>query len=234
MVAERYGREGPKQLAAVLGRSEDSVTGLARRFGLRSSHRRDRQAQARTLRNTTVDARFFETPSPNVAYVLGVLFCWGAIKTNTRHVLRLRCPIDRESVLVSVLAMMGSDHARQRGRRRILVEVGNSRLVASLVGGHGKPPDRAEPDPPVPTIVSRYITDFARGHLQAGGEVDQREVVWSGSPKSVQAIRDAVEDATGVTPAVEKSVGVKRLVAYRGPLQIMSIGRWLSANGNGG
>jgi hypothetical protein len=40
MLSERYPREGPTRLARETGRSEDSVTSLARRCGLRTPRQR--------------------------------------------------------------------------------------------------------------------------------------------------------------------------------------------------
>jgi hypothetical protein len=131
-VAERYPEEGPTRLAQLFHRSDDSVTSLARRFGLRSTHRRTRQASTRASKTATVRPDFFDTPSPSVAYVVGFIFGCGSVKTRTRHVLRIRCPFSREPALRRVLELVGSKHSPQRGRRRILVEAGNRRLVASL------------------------------------------------------------------------------------------------------
>jgi hypothetical protein len=71
--------------------------------------------------------------------------------------------------------MMGSKHSLQRGRRRILVELGNSLLVASLIRNYGKPPDRNDPDPPIPTIVPEHVPYFVRGFLDAAGEFQANE-----------------------------------------------------------
>lgn len=48
LVISRYDREGPKTLAQEFGRSESSVSSLARRFGLRTPRRKYRSS-----RNTT-------------------------------------------------------------------------------------------------------------------------------------------------------------------------------------
>lgn len=230
-IAEHYPEEGPEPLARLLGRSEDSVMGQARKYGIRSLHRRSRQEQTKALRSTTVNPLFFEAGTADVAYLLGVLFAWGTVKENTRHVLRIRAPIDREPVLGTVLAKMGSRHILQRGRRRILVEVGNSRLVASLVGHHGRLPDRSEPDPPVPAIVSNHTRAFAQGLLDAAGEVKVNQVRWLASPRAIDAIRYAIASATGHDASEATQVGRRKAAVWRGVVEVLAIRRWLAAAG---
>lgn len=230
-IAENYPEEGPEPLARLLGRSEDSVMGQARRFGIRSLHRRSRQGQARALRSTTVNPRFFEAGTADVAYVLGVLSTWGSVKENTRHVLRIRAPIDREAVLETVLAKMGSRHIQQRGRRRILVEVGNSRLVASLVGHHGRLPGRHEPDPPVPAIVSAHTRAFARGLLDAAGEIDFKQARWLGSARATDVIRHTIASTTGHDATDVVQVGRRKVAVWKGVIEVLAIRRWLAVAG---
>ena len=50
----RYPAEGPKQLAADLGRTAGSIDAMAARFRLRSLGRRDRQSQTRRERNCLI------------------------------------------------------------------------------------------------------------------------------------------------------------------------------------
>jgi hypothetical protein len=52
-VVTRYAAEGPSALAKVLGRSEDSVSGLARRFGQRTPRKPYRKAHDRRQREST-------------------------------------------------------------------------------------------------------------------------------------------------------------------------------------
>jgi hypothetical protein len=226
-VVERYPEEGPGQLAALLDRSEDSVTGLARRFGLRSVHRRERQVRSRVARTLTVNAHFFDIMTADVAYVLGVIWAWGSIKISTRDALRLRCPLRGEPVLRTVLAMMGSQHILQRGQRRILVEIGNSLLVASLVSRYGKPPDSSNSDPPFPSINPKLVPDFARGLLAAAGEFQVNQLRWWASPRVIDSLGDQITQATGFRPTEIIRVGQRKAITWRGIVEAQAIRRWL-------
>ena len=95
---------------------------------------------------------------------------------------------------------------------------------------YGGPPGRNDPDPTAPAITKELISDFALGLLDAAGKSDHCEVVWSGSPRVVGMIRDAIQKATGATPTEENAVDVKRLIAYQGPLQVMALKGWLPAS----
>ena len=124
-----YPDGGIAQLARRLGRSEDSVSGMARRAGLRigpSMRFRSRAAGSRS-----VNAHFFDTLSPQVAFVLGVVWCRGIIRDAPRKVLILDCPEEMLPILESVRALMRSRHAIQQKARGARLEICNSYLVRS-------------------------------------------------------------------------------------------------------
>lgn len=232
VVAERYPEEGPSRLAALLDRSEDSVSSLARRYGLKSLHRHARQAGTRASRNVTVDRDFFDTPSPAVAHVLGFLFGCGTVKTRARKVIRLRCPVAREPALRRVLDLMGSRHALQRGRRRILVEIGNARLVDSLLANCGRAPSRDDPDPPFPPIDRGLLPHFARGLWDAAGELRMREIRCTGSPRLIGGLCRAIAESSGHAPASVSEASGRMTAVWNDLVAAQAVRRWLARAGD--
>ena len=230
-VAERYPREGPASLASILGRGEDSITSQARRLGLRSATRRTRGAATRCSRSETVNPRFFEARSFEVYNVLGILWCWGTVKDRPRSVLRIRCPRLGEPTLRSALSMMGSKHIDQRGSRRILVEIGNSGLVASLVENFGRIPERANPDPDLPRIPEGAIRAFANGLLAAGGQVGHGRIGWTATPKAIDLIRHVISSATSHGPTEVVEVKAKESVTWTGADAVRAVRSWLDSAG---
>ncbi len=149
-----YSHQGADWLAERLGRSPDSVTSRARLFHLPSTRCRWRQAFRRAMQSPTVNARFFEQLSPQVAYVLGAIWGWGRLKTRNRRVLKLIAPANRRDILERTLAIINSRHQIQESGERLIVEVGNSFLVDTLVAKFGSPPSRCNRNPPPRTCPS--------------------------------------------------------------------------------
>jgi hypothetical protein len=138
-----YVAEGADWLGEQLRRSRHSITSRARSLRLTSTRCRWRQAFHRIIRSRTVNPRFFEELSPTVAYVLGVVWSWGRVKTRHRRVLKLIAPIDRRPVLNRTLSLMDSRHQVQEQGDRLIVEIGNSHLVQTMATNFGHPPSRA-------------------------------------------------------------------------------------------
>lgn len=232
IVAERYPEEGPARLAEQFHRTEASVTSLARRFGLRSLHRRTRQARTRASNTAATRADFFDSPSPSVAYVLGFVFGCGSVKTHTRRVLRLRCPTSREPSLRKVLDLMGSKHILQRGRRRILVEIGDSRLVTSLLANCGRPPSCEDPDPPFPTIDLELLPHFALGLWDAAGEFRTKEIRCSGSPRLIEGLGHVIAASTDHAPATVSEANGRMAAVWEDVVASTAIRLWLASAGD--
>jgi hypothetical protein len=98
-VLERYSLDGPAKLAAELGRSVDSVSSFAGRYGQKSLRSRERQAASRSRGSPSLNTRFFDEPGRDGAFVLGVIWACGSIKTKHGKVLRLVVPTARRKVL---------------------------------------------------------------------------------------------------------------------------------------
>src|SRR5262245_55038634 len=93
----------PDVLGECFGRSQHAVVSQARRLLLPTANRRCKQSTTRAEQNRSVNVHFFDTVTPDVAFVLGYVWATGTVKTSPRHVLLLRCPVSEEAGLLTVL-----------------------------------------------------------------------------------------------------------------------------------
>jgi hypothetical protein len=117
-LASRYATDGSLALAVALDRSPDSITSQARRYGLSSPGARLRQARTRVLQSRSVNVEFFAGQSTAVAFVLGLVWACGTVKTKHRQVLRLALPSDRVGSLRRVKELMEIRHSIQTRNSR--------------------------------------------------------------------------------------------------------------------
>ena len=222
----RFPAEGAAGLALNLGRSVDSICSQARRYGVRSQTRRLRQAHSRAIGCPTVNARFFEQLTPNVAFVLGFVWANGTVRTRHRSVLRLSVDADREDRLQNVLKLMGSRHQVQRHGYRVVVEVCNSRLVHSLIGRFGSP-RHSNPKPSIPALPATLIPQFASGFLNAAGYETETVVRWTGHPETVRELQAVIQTSIVVTKPRRTEFGRTVSIAWTDENDIQLIRHWL-------
>lgn len=227
LLAERYPCEGSSTLATEFSRSPDSVTSMARRFRILSQAHRARQASHRAETSTTVNARFFDSENPRVAWCLGVVWGCGRVKTRHRHVLKLTVSISQERLLRTTLAVLGSRHHVQRTSNRLIAEIGNSRLVGSLVTHFGRPPSRTGGDQGLPRIRPALLHHFAAGFLASAGLSSPRGIFWSGTPRTITELVEKIQRVTGVgVPSWHRGQGECR-AAWTDPTEAATIRNWL-------
>ena len=225
-VLERYSLDGSAGLASQLGRSVDSVTSLARRYGLKSLRCRQRQAASRSRGSPSLNTRFFDEPDGEGAFVLGVIWACGSIKTKHGKVLRLVVPADRRAVLLRVLELMNSKHQIQTYDERRVVEICNAHLVSTFLDRFGHPP-ASSADPDLPWIASDLVPMFASGHLQATGSRDDSHVRWSGHKDVMVWLADEIRRQAKAGPPEEEPIGGRLTIRWRAPSDLAGIGRWL-------
>jgi hypothetical protein len=126
---------------------------------------------------------------------------------------------------------MGSRHIHQRGRRRILVEIGNSRLVDSLLANHGSPPGPDDADPPFPPIPQALIPAFFRGLLDAAGQINLTEIRCWGSPRLIEGLSHVITISTGQEATGIVNDGKRKIVFWRGIVEMLALRRWLASPG---
>jgi hypothetical protein len=226
LVLERYSLDGPATLAAELGRSVDSISSFARRYGQKSLRSRERQAASRSRGSPSLNTGFFDDVNPQSALVLGVIWACGSIKTKHGKVLRLVVPVNRRAVLLRVLELMNSKHQIQTYDERRVVEICNAHLVSTFLDRFGHPP-ASSADPDLPWIASDLVPMFASGHLQATGSRDDSHVRWSGHKDVMVWLADEVRRQAKAGPPEEDPIGSRLTIRWRAQSDLAGIGRWL-------
>jgi hypothetical protein len=225
-VLERYSLDGPAKLAAELERSVDSISSLAGRYGQRSLRSRERQAASRSRSSPSLNTRFFDEPSRHGAFVLGVIWACGSIKTKYGKVLRLVVPADRRAVLLRVLELMNSKHQIQTYDERRVLEICNAHLVSNFLDRFGHPP-ASSANPDLPWIAWELVPMFAWGHLQATGSRDDSHFRWSGHKDVMVWLSDEIRRQTKAGPPEEDRFGGRLTIRWRAQSDLAGIGRWL-------
>lgn len=227
-VASCYPCDGAKTVQARLSRSEASVTSLARRLGIPAISRRTRQSVTRAANSQTVNAFFFDGINPAVAYVLGFLWAGGGVKKKHRQVLRIAVENDRRDQLARLLKLLGSRHQVQQYGDRLVVEIGNSFLVQSLLNKFGQPPGQLNPDPPLPFLPDDAIGHFARGHLARSGVHCPSLIRWTGTPTQMQQFGDLIQHMNSVGAPKTNRVGRLVNLVWTNPDEVAVLNRWIS------
>lgn len=224
----RYPDEGALALAADLNRSDNAVASRARLLRLRSGRRHERQAWNRATASPTVNARFFDEENAATAWMLGVLWGCGRIKTKHRFVLKITLPVARRSLLERVRAVLSSRHQVQTATDKRIVEIGNSRLVATLIERHGCLPSVIRPDPPVPRISQDHFAAFSLGLNEACGDRFRELIHWSTTLKVADAIAEMIVRQTHVEPPRIWTRGARRSILWSRRDDLVEIHRWLN------
>ena len=225
-LTQSYAAEGAAALATRLGRSIHAVCSQARRYGIHSSVRRFRQGQTRAQNSPTVNAHFFDDTTPDVSFVLGFIWACGSVRTKHRHILRLVCYEDRVERLQVILDMLQSRHQLQRYGNRLVVELGNHRLVQTLIERFGKPPGK-DSEGTLPRLPGSMVPLFASGHLFATGVSNPQSLRWQGHPQVVSWLVEQVQAALPITEPRVSRWGQTLSAAWTNPSEIQEIRQWL-------
>ena len=225
-VVARYATLGATVLADALGRSPDSISSQARRYGLACPDHRKRQAHARAERSTTVNTRFFDTTTPATVFAVGYIWACGSIKTKHRKVLRIGCPRGQANNMRLVLGMLESRHQIQTYANTHVVELCNNRLVEALVARFGVPPGRQRDGSP-PLLEDRLVARFAAGHLLATGSQNELHVRWSGHPSVIAWLGTKIPMLVNVPPADCGSHTARAAICWNTPQSVLCIRAWL-------
>jgi len=225
-VLESYSLDGPTKLAAELGRSADSISSFAGRYGQKSLRSRERQAASRSRGSPSLNTRFFDEVNHQSAFVLGVIWACGSIKTKHGKVLRLVVPTDRRKVLNRILELMSSKHLIQTYDERNVVELCNAYLVSTFLDRFGHPP-ASSADPDLPWIGSEFVPMFANGHLQATGGRSETYVSLRGHEAVMPWLAGEIRSQTKAGPPTEERFGKRLTIRWQSPPDVAGIGKWL-------
>lgn len=226
-LGERYTEDGLNQVAVDLDRSLDAISSQARRLGLRSPHRHRRQALARALNNKSVNVRFFDRLTDQVAYALGYIWVRGRVKTNPRHVLKLRCPASREVGLLEVRRLLMSQHRVQRRQGHVVCEISSYWLAESLIRRYGRPPDSRTSESPLPQLTPDHIPHFARGLLTGAGCHDHSRITWTANQRLMNDLKQAIRIGAGVGEPDIQQKGRLCTLSWRNADEVRRLRTWL-------
>jgi hypothetical protein len=188
--------------------------------------RRLQQGRTRAQSSHTVNAHFFDYTTPEASFVLGFIWACGSIRTKHRHILRLVCYEDREERLRVVLDMLQSRHQLQRYGNRLVVELGNHRLVQTLIERFGKPPAKNS-EGTLPRLPGSMMPHFANGHLFATGVSSPQSLRWRGNPQLISWLIQQMQTALPITEPRVSRWGKTLSAAWTNPSDIQEIRQWL-------
>lgn len=225
-LTQSYAAEGASALATRLGRSIDAVCSQARRYGIHSTVRRLLQGRTRAQSSHTVNALFFDKTTLEVSFVLGFIWACGSVRTKHRHILRLVCYEDRVERLRVILDMLQSRHQIQRYGNRLVVELGNHRLVQTLIERFGKPPGK-DSEGTLPRLPRSMVPQFASGHLSATGVSSPQSLRWRGHPLVISWLVEHIQAALSITDPRVSRWGKTQSAAWTNLGEIQEIRQWL-------
>ena len=224
----RYPEEGAALLAAELGRSEDAVTSLATRLGLRSRTRHHRQALSLALKNRSVNVHFFETMSAAVAYVLGFTWAGGDITWQRQPTLRFRCPLAGEARLHKVLHLLESKHPIQPSRGQVTCAIASLYLVRSLVTRFGLLPNNDPENVRLPVVPAEVHHHLARGLRDGAGGDDANGMSWSGPARLMNELQQLIRTATGMPEPLVQEQGRHQTISWTTLEHVAILKCWLT------
>jgi hypothetical protein len=225
-ILETYPQIGLASVAGRLGRSADSVSSMAYRVGLKVGSR-ERQVHVKVHESKSVNAHFFQELSPQAAYVIGVVWGCGNVRTSLRKVLILDLPEEREHVLQAARSLMRSSHTPQKRPGAVRLEVCNSYLLESLIRNFGYPPRRSDRSPRFPQNVLPFLGHFARGLLDATGTHDERRFSWTGPTELMSELSQHIQTHAVLPNPPIKIKGRWMTISWELPYQVEILRNWL-------
>lgn len=217
------GRIPTRVIADQLFRSAPSVRQKARRLHIPDKEARVLAAKYRSKCSSTVNASFFDVVTSRTCLGLGFVFSCGRLKSRHRLVLKVSVDSSRFHGLKWFLSLIESGHAMQPSRNRLIVEIGNSYFVNSLIRLGGKPPSKAIPDPQLPEIPDCLMGAFSIGHLLGSGLLTDTVARWTGSPGITKAIGHYLSRRLTNSIPVQNRSGNILSIAWTNPCDIGQI-----------
>lgn len=224
---DRYRDEGTKVLAIDLNRSVDSVSSKARVLGLRARRHRKRLAWNRATASPTVNARFFDDENPVTTWTLGMLWGCGKIRTKHRLVLSITLPKTKKQQFNEIRTLLSSRHHVQSVGDYFIVDIGNSRLVTTLIERFGPLPGSYRPNPDIPIISSEHLGSFCFGLNEIRGERSAEVISWTTTLNVADALVEGITQQARVGPPRTWTQGMRRTVMWSQLDDVTRIHRWL-------
>jgi hypothetical protein len=225
--AARYPIEGWKPFADDYGITKHAINGKAQRMGLKSLSHFANLADSLARRNKSVNWRYFDSWSANVAYMLGYICSDGCVAKNA---LRFGCCTDDEQILLDIKAELNSTHKLTRhpgaitrdgyqGRPISRLVISSALLTKSLVETHGILPNKTNLDPALPFVPDDFLCHFARGLLDGDGTIcitrNRAAVIFLGSPRLIAELNPKIIASAGVNANKVTTRNSGRLASIR-------------------
>jgi len=250
----RYPSEGAKPLAQEWQVSLSRVRNLAAKLEVRVNRDyRHRLAQVRTqtrsLNNPNVNVTYFQTWSPNMAYVLGYIWADGWIQEGVKgkrgHILGLKCTIADRALVEGVREEMRSNHKLTElparfnpktdswSKPQVTCSICSSPLVEDLKK-LGIRQGKSKLDLPWPH--PQFLNHFCRGYLDGDGHVGDRSkdggvVYFTGSPRFITGLQLDVCAEVGLPQnKLGRDKGLRRASWYH-PTHLSRLYEWLYPEG---
>ncbi len=249
-IRDRYPAEGPQLLAPEFGLTVASVSMHAWRLGVRfAGNQYKKSAAARSRNSTSVNQTYFDTWSPNTAYLLGYTWADGTVHDDGRHYcVHYRCSRRDEELLLKVKRELACTSKTvyyypvlvvEGVSRKCAPQVGFSvtcrHLVKTLIERHGIVPNKSNLDPPMTPVPDEYLCHFARGVLDGDGCISGKRVIFYGSHRMIRTLRDAISRVAFVKAAKISakcsSVKLSRF-GWGAARDIRALADWLYPPGN--
>lgn len=245
-ILARYRKEGPGPLAAEFGLTLGSVAARAKRLGTKCETSHARRLTTLTAANETVRQDYFDTWSPNMAWMLGYIWADGTVshKKNDNR-LGFKCTESDEPLIAAIHQDLGSTapiikrpstlmRGGYVGKAQVGFRVSSVRLVARLVD-LGIPPRKSFIDPPPPDVPSEFLPHFVRGAIDGDGTICRKGdgafcIILVGSHRFIDHLAAAISTAAGVrVPTISKTTTSHRLsrIAWYSRSDVRKVAEWL-------
>lgn len=206
-VANNWGELSIKDIEKELGISKQTVINHAVRLGLPVLNSRESLARY----SKSVDVKFFESWSNEMAYVLG--YVWADGCTSSRK-LSFNCTPGDDYIIYKIKSLLGSKHTvgsvppgtDNRGWNTLggtKLQVTNSYLVNTLINMHGVLPAKSEQDLEMSNVPEEYLSSFARGFMDGDGFVSVKggkyvRIGFLGTRKFTECLQNRIALSLGI------------------------------------
>lgn len=224
---ERYVSEGGENLAAEWGVNLDTVRRKASSIGLHTLAGLHAERKQRSENFTGCDIHYFDKWTPNMAYILGLLFADGSVKRRLDTVI-IGLKSDDEYILEFIKKELQIRVPIKRIPANGTTTVHSTLCIHSKIAVKrmmdlGLMPMKSYNDYPFPDVPTDMLSHYIRGYLDGNGTVCESQsknyrfcmAGFCGAPKQIEGIRDAMVKNAGVSQCkVQLRYGKTTVFAY--------------------